>query len=36
MKFLTRRPVVFLWAMSLALFLAQAHHHRGGRGFHEW
>jgi hypothetical protein len=36
MKILARRPALLLWATSLALFLAHVHHHRGGRGFHEW
>jgi hypothetical protein len=36
MKLLTKRPTLFLWATSVALFLAQVSHHRGGRGFHEW
>jgi hypothetical protein len=35
MKYLVRRPTLFLWVMVLAVFLARAGHH-GGRGFHQW
>jgi hypothetical protein len=34
MRFLTKRPVLFLWAIALAMFVAGGHH--GGRGFHQW
>jgi len=36
MRLLTKRPALFLWATAVALFLAHAAHHGGGRGFHEW
>jgi hypothetical protein len=36
MKYLARRPTLFLWVMVLAVFLARLHHHHGGRGFHQW
>jgi hypothetical protein len=36
MRLLTKRPTLFLWATAVALFLAHASHHGGGRGFHEW
>jgi hypothetical protein len=37
MKYLARRPTLFLWVMVMALFLARvAHHGHGGRGFHQW
>jgi hypothetical protein len=36
MSLLTKRPTLFLWATAVALFLAHASHHGGGRGFHEW
>ena len=36
MRVLTKRPVLFLWATAVALFLAHVSHHGGGRGFHEW
>ena len=35
MKYLARRPTLFLWVIVLAVFLARVHHH-GGRGFHQW
>ena len=36
MKYLARRPTLFLWVMVLAVFVARVHHHHGGRGFHQW
>jgi hypothetical protein len=36
MKYLARRPTLFLWVMVLAVFLARVAHHHGGRGFHQW
>jgi hypothetical protein len=35
MRLLSKRPVLFMWATAVALFLAHVHHH-GPRGFHEW
>ena len=35
MKYLARRPTLFLWVMVLAVFVAGCAHH-GGRGFHQW
>jgi len=36
MRILTKRPVLFLWAIALAMFVAKAGGHHGGRGFHQW
>jgi hypothetical protein len=36
MRILAKRPMLLMWATAVAIFLAQAHHARGGRGFHEW
>jgi hypothetical protein len=35
MKLLAKRPMLFAWATTVALFLAHVSHH-GARGFHEW
>ena len=36
MKLLSKRPVLFAWATTVALFLAHVAHHGATRGFHEW
>jgi hypothetical protein len=36
MKLLSKRPVLFGWATTLAILLAQVHHSGITRGFHEW
>ncbi len=36
MKLLSKRPVLFVWATTVALFLAHVGHHGVTRGFHEW
>jgi hypothetical protein len=38
MRLLTKRPMLFVWVTSAALFLAHVSHHVHGatRGFHEW
>jgi hypothetical protein len=36
MRYLTRRPTLFLWVAALAMFLARAGGHHGGHGFHQW
>jgi hypothetical protein len=33
MMFFAKRPMLFLWAIVLAMLLARAH---GGHGFHQW
>jgi hypothetical protein len=35
MKYLIKRPALFLWVAALAMFFARAGHH-GGHGFHQW
>jgi hypothetical protein len=36
MKLLSKRPVLFAWATTVALFLAHVSHSGITRGFHEW
>jgi hypothetical protein len=36
MKLLSKRPMLFIWVTTVALFLAHAQHSGGTRGFHEW
>jgi len=36
MKLLSKRPMLFVWATTVALFLAHVHHAGPVRGFHEW
>jgi hypothetical protein len=36
MRLLSKRPMLFVWATTAALFLAHASHHGWTRGFHEW
>jgi hypothetical protein len=34
MKYLMKRPSLFVWAVALAMLFARAGH--GGHGFHQW
>jgi len=34
MRYLTKRPTLFVWAVVLAMLVGQAGHH--SRGFHQW